>query len=437
VFFSISEVTWQGSAQPTLEHAMKHKTLVCFGLIAIVTSIPPSIHAQTFTVIHAFMDGLDGAYPQAGVTLRAGNLYGTTSMSENRFSYGFVYELVHMGNTWVTTPIHAFSGSDGSIPLARVVFGPDGNLYGTTSRGGSGDSGTVFELIAPRALRCKTFKTPTCNWTENVIREFSRSDPNDGYGPYHGDLVWDQAGNMYGMTQLGFNGYGTVFELQPTENGWKETPLLYPGYDPWGGPTLDNNNHLFGTTLSTTSGGTIFGMTYNEGMGWQQSYSYVFQDDSNGSNPNAGLVADKSGNFYGSTSTGGSSDGGGGTIFELSPSGNTWTFTKLYTFPPDDAFCGPQAPFVFYGYGPEAALTLDDAGNLYGTAVCDGAYGYGSVFKLTNTVNGWVYSSIHDFTGDDGAYPISSVTIDTDGTLYGTASEGGPRGRGVVWMIKP
>lgn len=401
---------------------MKLKTLAYFSLITLVASLRPAASAQTFSVIHTFTGGPDGAYPQAGVTLRAGNLYGTTS-NVNFVGNGVVYELTPVGNDWVAASLYAFSGKDGSNPLARVLFGPDGHLYGTTSEGGA-RGGVVFELVPKTSLACKT---PTCAWSETVIYAF-QGPPNDGFLPYHGDLIWDQAGNMYGMTALGPGDNGAVFELHPSGNGWTETVIGYPGYFPWGGPALDNNNHLFGTTSANTWG-TIFGLTYVQGVGWQGSYDYDFsEDDSNGFQPVAGLVADKAGNFYGSTSQGGLSDNLGGTIFELSPSGNTWMLTTLYASSRDA------------GCGPEAALTLDDAGNLYGTTSCNGAYGRGNVFKLTNTANGWVYTSLYDFTGGaDGYNPLSNVTIDTDGTLYGTASEGGdPRCEcGTVWMIKP
>ncbi len=147
-----------------------------------------------------------------------------------------------------------------------------------------------------------------------------------------------------------------------------------------------------------------------------------------GYGPSAGLVADSFGNLYGATTYGGN-DPYGGTIFELSPSGDTWTFNVLYSFSG--------------GGGPSASLTMDTAGNLYGTTVGDGAYRGGNVFKLTNTANGWVYTSLHDFMGGlDGSNPQSQVAIDTDGTLYGTTYYGGGGncgylGCGVVWMIKP
>ena len=150
--------------------------------------------------------------------------------------------------------------------------------------------------------------------------------------------------------------------------------------------------------------------------------------------PAGGLIFDSAGNLYGTTFDGGS--GSGGTLFELSPFGNSWTYKLLYSFSgPDWRSCGPYA-----------TLTMDAAGNLYGTTNCDGVYDSGNVFRLRNTENGWVYTSLHDFTGgSDGALPQSNVSIDTDGTLYGTTWNGGEMncvsgygaGCGVVWMIKP
>ena len=79
-------------------------------------------------------------------------------------------------------------------------------------------------------------------------------------------------------------------------------------------------------------------------------------------------------------------------------------------------------------------------GNLYGTTLADGPHGYGSVFKLTHSANGWTYTALHNFTGgSDGGYPYGSPVFDSSGNLYGTASAGGtgPGGAGVVWKITP
>ena len=185
--------------------------------------------------------------------------------------------------------------------------------------------------------------------------------------------------------------------------------------------------------------GTVFELSYSPGSGWTETVLHSFQNGmtakyTDGFQPIGGLIMDADGNLYGTTWLGGS--GLGGTVYELSPFANGWTFTVLYSFTFDEGLtgCGPVAP-----------LTMDTAGNLYGTTQCDGVFDEGSVFKLTKADNGWVYTSLHDFNDDDdGPYgPMSNVTIDTDGTLYGTATGGGiynylcGGGCGVVWMIKP
>ena len=137
------------------------------------------------------------------------------------------------------------------------------------------------------------------------------------------------------------------------------------------------------------------------------------------------LIADAQGNLYGTTSQGGT--GGGGTVFEMSPDGQGgWIHTTL-------------AELDGYGYeidGPQDALTMDSAGNLYGTALLNGAFHQGNVFKLTSNGGTWTYTSLHDFSGgSDGSLPFSNVVIDAQGNLYGTAAQGGEHNSGVVWKI--
>jgi uncharacterized repeat protein (TIGR03803 family) len=197
---------------------------------------------------------------------------------------------------------------------------------------------------------------------------------------------------------------------------------------------LDGNGNLFGTTAEggLYGYGTVFELTYVNGVGWAEAVLYNFQNLADGEFPLAALISDSTGNLYGSAGDGGNE--GGGTVFELSPVGDTWMFTLLYSF------TGQQGLYC----GPQAALTFDASGNLYGTTGCDGANSLGNIYKLTNSQSGWVYASLHDFTGGaDGRGSAGNVTIDTDGTLYGTAGGGGdltcapPTGCGVVWMIKP
>jgi len=399
-----------------------------FFLVLLANS---ATQAQTFSVIHSFTDGpTDGGYPNAGVTIRGGVLYGTTleggNSCPNNHRCGTVYQVTHSGSAWTTTPIFLFpsSGAGGINPTARVVFGPDGHMYGTTSYGGASNDGVVFSLTPPLTF-CKTI---ACFWTETLPHTFTGS-PDDGAIPGYGDLLWGQSENAYGTTtQGGMPGYGgTVFQLTKAGNNWIEMPIYSFGGNgaPAAGIVANGSGNLFGTTVSGGIGwGTVFELTYVPGVGWQETTIYTFQGNGQPGAPYAGLIMDSSGNLYGAT-YGDAISNSTATVFELSPSGNTYTLKVLRDFGCTE--CGPQAN-----------LTMDAAGNLYGTSYTAGLYQAGNVFKLTNTPNGFVYSSLHDFTGGtDGASPISDVSIDTDGTLYGTASAGGQRGGGVVWMIQP
>jgi uncharacterized repeat protein (TIGR03803 family) len=119
-------------------------TLMVLVLTVIVARSAP---AQTFTVLHNFTGGTDGGSPSAGITMdRAGNLYGTTYNGGT--GQGAVFKLVHKGSNWVFSPLYSFAGgSDGAGPVARVVFGPNGTLYGTASFGGPYGYGVVYEII--------------------------------------------------------------------------------------------------------------------------------------------------------------------------------------------------------------------------------------------------------------------------------------------------
>jgi len=398
---------------------MKSKTLFYLILFTLLISLIPALHAQTFSVIHTFTLA-EGGYSSTGVTIRENALYGATAI---------VYQLTHSGSNWSFSSLAALPGSS-----SRVVFGPDGHLYGTSNILGMYGAGTVFKLT-PQLGPCKD---AACYWTVNDLHDFGLG--TDGREPY-GDLIWDQQGNMYGTTGYGgtqncdFGSCGTVYELTPSGNGYTESVLYNfsgpDGANPSAGLVFDNKGNLFGTTRYGGSNGvgTVFELTYVPGVGWTEHVLYSFQNASDGEVPAGGLIFDASGNLYGTTSDGGS--GGGGTVFELSPAGDNWAFKLLYSF---TSIYGP-------GCGPTAALTLDGADNLYGTTYCDGPEnGTGNVFKLSNTQNGWVYTSLHDFTGGtDGLWPKSNVSIDTDGTLYGTTRNQGDEfcGCGTVWMIKP
>lgn len=389
-----------------------------------VTVGTPSSQAQTFAVLHTFTGASDGANPMAGLTIdRSGNLYGTTFPINGL--PGSVFVLSHKNAGWTLTTLHSLAGGSS----ARVVFGPDGKLYGTTDLRG----GTVFSLAPPSTV-CKTV---SCPWTLNVLHSFGG---NDGWAPGGGDLIFDHAGNVYGTTAEGGSGVqeyceeygcGVAYQLSPSNGGWSETSLyaFYTGSTatPFGGVIPDSSGNLYGTTqtggLAPGYWGTVYQLTPSNGS-WSQTVLYQFTGQTDGCDPIAGLLADGSGNFFGATW-----GCGGGTVFELSQAGSSWVYKLIYSFNGN--------------YGPAASLTMDAAGNLYGTTEGGGAYGYGSVFKLTPSNGSWTYASLHDFTnGADGRYPSSNVIFDASGNLFGTASEGGTGssceyGCGVVWEITP
>ncbi len=392
--------------------------------LAIGFLLAPTAQAQTFTVLHNFTGGADGAVPVAGLTMdRGGNLYGTASAGGAR-GYGTVFKLAPRGSGWVLAPLYSFHGvSDGKLPFDRVVIGPGGVLYGATFSGGSGcegdGCGTVFKL-SPPATACKT---ALCSWTETVLYRFTGGF--DGLYPEHGDLVFDEMGNIYGTTYGGGTGNGVVFELTPS--GMQSVLYPFPGgqlASPYSGVIFDNAGNLYGTTYN--KGGTLYQLTPS-GAGWTENTLFSFSDNDNGFFPYAGLIFDQSDNIYGTNSVGGIN--GGGTAFQVTSSNGMWALNTIYSF---------TGVFFHGDCGPFASLFEDSAGNLYGTTMCESQTVFGSVFKLTNTAGSWTYTSLHDFTGgSDGGYPFSNVVVDASGNLYGTASRGGTLGYGVVWEITP
>lgn len=397
-------------------------------VLLLLTLLPAAAaHAQTYSVLHRFAGGGDGAYPWAGLTLRDGNLYGTTRQGGN-YSDGTAFELERSGPNWTMSPIYFFQGSDGFWPQSRIVFGPDGHSYGTTSHGGASGGGVVYQLT-PEPLICKTLR---CFWKGNAIFDVWHQMYDLNWLGY-GDLVWDANGNMFGAAEWGGpQNDGGIYELTCSENGCTGGPIyIFSGPDGKNPDAVfvDSNGNAFVTTPrgGKYDHGTVVELSYQPGIGWSKVFQYDFQDGIDGRGPDAGLISDGAGNLIG---TAGGGSAGGGTVFELSPVGNSWTLNVLYDLP---ALCSPTG-----------ALALDSAGNLYGS--CAATNGLGNIFKLVKVGDTWTYSSVHDFTSYnnwfDGSAPNGNISIDTDGTLYGTTASGGRckqdgYGCGVVWMIKP
>ena len=402
-----------------------------FMLTAVATQ------AQTYSVIHNFAGGQDGATPMAGLTFdRAGNLYGTAAYGGTvggacgASGCGTVFRLAKRNSGWVFSPLYSFAGgTDGANPEANVNIGSDGSLYGSTYLGGGpcdGDGcGTIFNLKPP-ASACKS---ALCPWTETLVHKFTGPD---GIGPV-GTVIFDQGGNLFGATTSGgFRNGGAIFELLPMGGGWT-VKVLYSSYGyPKGGLILDDSGNLYGPAFTAGNGyGSVYRMVPS-GSSWITTDLYDFNYGSDGGYPWAGLIFDPAGNLYGSTCSGGS--GNGGTVFQLAFSGGSWVLNTLYSF------AGPDNGRLVVG--PVGSLVMDHAGALYGTTLADGVHGYGSVFKLTPGGDGWTFTSLHDFTGgSDGGYPYSYLVFDAKGNLYGTASVGGngpcTNGCGVIFEITP
>ena len=410
-----------------------------FVLLFMMFTAQPA-QAQSFKVIYTFTGAADGKLPSAGLTMdAAGNFYGTTSEggytgANCYYGCGGVFKLSHKGSGWVLTPLYNFRGGyDGATPGSRVILGPDGSFYGTTTYGGFGacfyqqGCGTVFRLRPP-ASACKT---ALCPWTETVLYRFTGAA--DGACP--GDLAFDRSGNLYGVTWSGGQfGNGAVFQLTPSQGGWTESVLYsFAGGDDGQNPVgliFDKGGNLYGSTGgSFAQPGTIYQLQPSA-TGWTENVLYHF-DGYDGAGPNAPMFA-PSGSLYSTTGAGGCCQGG--TAFMLSPGNGGWTFNLLYNF------IGNGGSGWGFG-GPSASPIMDSAGNLYGPTRYQGAYQQGNIFMLTPSGGGWTHASLHDFTGGaDGAQPFGSLIIGPNGNLYGTASGGGscpPYVCGVVFEIAP
>ena len=231
-------------------------------VLALTAATSPAAQAQTYQVIHTFTGGYDGALPTSGLTMDpAGNFYGVTysgGIGGGQNGYGVVYKLSHHAAGWSVLPIYLFQGGqDGAYPNTRVVFGPDGALYGTTAAGGGGNCthgcGTVYRLVPP-ATACRN---ALCQWTESVLY---RAYTDAGYYPL-GEVLFDKAGNIYSTVSLGgkFQG-GYVFELSPYGNGWI-SKVLY-SFNPDNGDcnaseaglVFDSSGDLLGTANTGCAG---------------------------------------------------------------------------------------------------------------------------------------------------------------------------------------
>jgi uncharacterized repeat protein (TIGR03803 family) len=443
-----------------------HLPLMCLLVLALAS---PASAEWKEKALYSFQGGTtDGAVPAGGVVFdAAGNLYGATSDGGAACpspGCGVAFQFARpatQGDPWTETVLHAFSGNgngDGATPAGGLSIDSAGNLYGTTGYGGTGNCvllgsktgcGVVYELVPP--------KSKGGQWTEKILYSFQGG--KDGDFPA-GNLTFDKAGNLYGATQYGggfgscnapyFQNCGVVFKLSPPEKKggkWREKALYSfkgvksgeqegDGANPNGGLVLDSNGAIYGTTYFGGNnqkgsceggvGGTGCGIVFKldppgqTGGKWTEKPLHRFDGSQDGDNPSAGLTSDKKSNLYGTTLTGGP-NGGGGTVFRLTPpskESGAWKKEILYGFNGTGGGLDAESPVIF-----------DSIGNLYGTTLDSGATYHGTVFRLRppkQEGGTWTSSLLYGFQGPpDGGQPAAGLAFDESGNLYSTTTQGG------------
>ncbi|MEH2381589.1 MAG: choice-of-anchor tandem repeat GloVer-containing protein [Nostoc sp.] len=378
----------------------KNRVLILTSLAVLASPLVLPLQqafAGTLTTVVNF-NGTNGAAPSAGVLPGSdGNLYGTTSAGGSQ-SKGTAFKL--SGTTFSTlTTLVNFTGTNGTNPVARLFQASDGNLYGATSTGGTNNFGTLFKL------QKTTFTTLT---------NLSNFNGTNGAKPA-GRLISGKDGNLWGITSAGgVNSKGTIFKI-PLTGG---VPTIVVNFNGTNGATplarlqLATDGNYYGTASAggATNKGVAFKLTP---AGLITSYSF---SGANGQSPQAGLI--ESAKFiYGTTSLGGASNKG--AIFKIPLGGGTPVLVA--------SFNGSN------GANPTAALTKGSDGNFYGTTSTGGANNKGAIYRLS----GGTITLLFSFNGTNGATPQSTLIQLANGAFYGTASTGGASGQGTVFKFTP
>ncbi|MGD0181616.1 MAG: choice-of-anchor tandem repeat GloVer-containing protein [Terriglobales bacterium] len=393
---------------------MKCTSVACLFLCLTTTLATRLVQAQTEAVLYDFTGGSDGLTPDSRLTSDgAGNFYGTTGFGG--LGNGTVFEISPNGNGgWKETILYSFTGgADGSVPsFSNVLFDSEGNLYGTTSWGGSYGYGTVFEL-SPEGT----------SWRETVLYSFSGGA--DDANPIS-DLIMDTAGNLYGGTYVFGGGNGTIFELSRSGDVWTKQ-VIYNGVPGYGGLTMDGAGNIFGAAFNGGATDMVFELSPNGEGGWNPTVIHTFSGG-----PKDGLgatgtpVLDAAGNLYGTTLGGGLKNDG--TVYKLSHGKSGWTVKILHSFEGG----------TNDGTDPYAGIVFDASGDIFGTTEFGGNTPIsGTVYELVAPVGkgGYQEKVLWKFDTTDGYEPVDSLILDNAGNLYGTTPEGGSNGCGVVFKV--
>lgn len=330
-----------------------------------------------------------------------------------------------------TTTILSFNGTNGASAAAGITPTGTGKFFVVTQSDSVGYAGTV-DILTPPA-------TASGVWKVKKLTSFS-SSTGPGYGPA-GALVTDTAGNAYGtLNSGGANGCGGVFKLTKTATGYSKSPLYVfkvkpDACAPWAGLTAGSGLNFYGTATSGGSSnlGAVFSLTYNATTGkYAEKVIYNFSG-ADGSTPYGKLLRLASGALIGTTTSGGAN--GFGTVFKLSPpatAGGSWALTTLHDFTGGSDSGQPYA-----------GLIADVAGNLYGAAYgvfAPGGIGPSTIFKLSpnaSSATGYDYSVVYTFDPSFGTGVFGDLAFTSSGQLIGTAQNGGPNNGGIVFVLDP
>ncbi|HEY2476513.1 MAG TPA: choice-of-anchor tandem repeat GloVer-containing protein [Candidatus Cybelea sp.] len=332
-------------------------------------------------VLYSFQGSPDGANPKSTLIMdKDGALYGTTEFGGSSYcgyGCGIVFKLTPGTQGWSESVLYEFQGgNDGARPVGGLMTTTGGALFGTTENGGGDNGGVVFAL------------TPSgSTYSETIIHAFA--GPPDGFNPTAA-LISDSNGNLYGTTFAGgfhdtndcpTGGCGTVFKLRPSSSTYTES-VIYKfkggrgGKFPSGGLLPGPNAVFYGLTAvgGPHGDGTVFELTPKGSH--RERALYEFKGGSNGSNPDdtPGLVADRSGNLYGTTVYGGGATActnGCGTVFKLVPAAKGFTESVVY------AFQGGAD-----GANPYGSVLIGSKGNLLGPTYIGGIRNFGTIFSI-------------------------------------------------------
>jgi len=368
--------------------------------LSVILDPAGAAHGQSsFQVLHAFDCGTEGCAPQSGLVQGSdGNFYGTTTRG-GATDWGTVFKMTPAGTL---TTLHSFDcDTEGCSPLAGLIQASDGNFYGTTTYGGPTGGGAAFKM------------TPAGDLT--TLHPFACA--TDGCVPA-APLIQGSDGNFYGTTSS-FGAYGgpgtggTVFKMTPA--GALTTLHSFDGVtdgsSPFAGLIQASDGNFYGTTIGVP---TVFKMTPAGALTTLHSFDCA----TDGCLPVAPLIQGSDGNFYGTTQTT-TLNTIGGTAFKMTPAGD---LTTLHSF---DCFTE--------GCGSDGGLIQADDGNFYGTAAGGGG-GVGTVFKMTPA---GAITTLHSFVGTEGCSPRGGLIQADDGNFYGTAGGCGPNNGGAVFKQGP